>query len=173
MGMNSIQNNLGYHQSKEINPVQNHPKQPAVNKATAEGTDNLPHDEYISSEKVTDKPSGLYRVVPDENGNPKVIYDDPKKVKENESQSDNAVRPKKAQADNPDNKSEKCTANTDKVDSEIEKLKEEQKQLKQQIQSAAGDDKKVKELEQKLANIENELKQKDNDAYRRQNASFS
>ena len=38
----------------------------------------IPKDEYISSEKSGSKPSGLYRLGQDENGNPKVMYDDPK-----------------------------------------------------------------------------------------------
>ena len=36
-------------------------------------------DEYISSEKAGNKPSGLYHMGQDADGNPKVIYDDPKK----------------------------------------------------------------------------------------------
>lgn len=105
----------------------------------------IPHDEYISSEKLSAKPSGLYQVGQDENGNRKVFYDNP----------------------------EKCTANTDKVDREIKKLKEKQKQLEQQIKSASGDEKKVKELEQKLEQVKSELSQKDNDTYRRQNAQVN
>lgn len=37
-------------------------------------------DEYISSEKSGSKPSGLYRLRQDENGNLKVMYDDPKRA---------------------------------------------------------------------------------------------
>ena len=37
-------------------------------------------DEYISSEQSGSRPSGLYHMGKDENGNPKVLYDDPKKV---------------------------------------------------------------------------------------------
>ena len=40
----------------------------------------IPKDEYISSEKSGSKPSGLYRLGQDENGNPKVMYDDPKRA---------------------------------------------------------------------------------------------
>ena len=40
----------------------------------------VPKDEYISNEKSGSKPSGLYRLGQDENGNPKVMYDDPKRV---------------------------------------------------------------------------------------------
>ncbi|MDE5864339.1 MAG: hypothetical protein K2H34_08335 [Lachnospiraceae bacterium] len=108
----------------------------------------VPHDEYINSEKSDAKPNGLYRIGQDENGKRKVFFDDPEKT------------------------AEKCTANTDKVDREIKKLKEKQQQLEQQIKSASGDEEKVRVLEKKLAQVEMELGQKDNDAYRRQNASF-
>ena len=116
----------------------------------------VPKDEYISSEKSGNKPSGLYRMGQDENGNPKVLYDDPKKVQKKSATG----------------KAEECTTNTDAVDREIEKLKEEKRQLEQQIQ-AETDDEKVKELEKKLAQVEVELNQKNNDTYRRQNAVVS
>lgn len=113
---------------------------------------SVPKDEYISSEKSGEKPSGLYRLGQDENGNKKLIYDAPDKA---------------------GNAKEKCIANTDQVDREIEKLKEKKKELEQQIRAAFGDEEKIKELEKKLADIENELSQKDNDTYRRQNASVT
>ena len=124
----------------------------------------VPKDEYISSEKSGSKPSGLYRLGQDENGNPKVMYDDPKRVAKAKD-----VQPK----EEPAKKAEKCTTNTDNVDRKIEKLKEEKKQLEQQIKAAAGDKEKVKVLEKKLAQIEGQLSQKDNDTYRRQNAVIS
>lgn len=120
----------------------------------------IPKDEYISSEKSGSKPSGLYRLGQDESGNPKVLYDDPKKATAQ-------------QKDEPAKKAEECTTNTDNVDREIEKLKEDKKQLEQQIKAAAGDEEKIKELEKKLTQIEGELSQKDNDTYRRQNAVIS
>lgn len=124
----------------------------------------VPKDEYISSEKSGSKPSGLYRLGQDENGNPKVMYDDPKRVAKAKD-----VQPK----EEPVKKAEKCTTNTDNVDREIEKLKEDKKQLEQQIKAAAGDKEKVKVLEKKLVQIEGQLSQKDNDTYRRQNAVIS
>ena len=124
----------------------------------------IPKDEYISSEKSGSKPSGLYRLGQDENGNPKVMYDDPKRVAKAKD-----VQPK----EEPAKTAEKCTTNTDNVDREIEKLKEEKKQLEQQIKAAAGDKEKVKVLEKKLAQIEGKLSQKDNDTYRRKNAVIS
>ena len=108
----------------------------------------VPCDAYASSKKTGEKPSGLYQLGQDENGNRKVFFDDPKKSEE------------------------KCVGNTDKVDREIQKLKEKRQQLEQQIQTAAGDEPKVRELEKKLAQVEAELRQKDNDTYRRQNSSF-
>ena len=124
----------------------------------------IPKDEYISSEKSSSKPSGLYRLGQDENGNLKVMYDDPKRAAKAKD-----VQPK----EEPAKKAEKCTTNTDNVDREIEKLKEEKKQLEQQIKAAAGDKEKAKVLEKKLAQIEGQLSQKDNDTYRRQNAVIS
>ena len=103
----------------------------------------IPKDEYISSEKSGSKPSGLYRLGQDENGNPKVMYDDPKRAAKAKD-----VQPK----EEPAKKAEKCTTNT---------------------KAAAGDKEKVKVLEKKLAQIEGKLSQKDNDAYRRQNAVIS
>jgi len=122
----------------------------------------IPKDEYISSEKSGEKPGGLYRIGRNDEGNPKVIYDAPDKVKKN-AQS----------AEEPEKTAEETTTNTDKVDREIKQLKEEKKQLELQLKAAADDAEKTKELEQKIAQIENELSQKDNDTYRRQNAVIS
>ena len=128
----------------------------------------VPKDEYISSGQSGSRPSGLYHMGKDENGNPKVLYDDPKKA----SGADKKEQPKVG-ADRPEEDAEKCTTNTDKVDREIKKLKEQKQQLEQQIKEAAGDEEKVKALEKKLSQIESELSQKDNDTYRRQNAVIS
>lgn len=43
----------------------------------------IPKDEYISSEKSGEKSSGLYRIGQDEEGNSKVIFDDPEKANKN------------------------------------------------------------------------------------------
>jgi ABC-type phosphate transport system auxiliary subunit len=139
---------------------------PEVNKTDKSENDTsvnkIPQDEYISSEKAGNRPSGLYGLAQDENGNRKIVYDDPHKK---DRAASDGVKP----ADG-DDKEEKCTTNTDSVDKEIEKLKEEKKQIEQQIRSANGDEEKKKELERKLEQIENELSQKDTDSYRRQNA---
>lgn len=128
----------------------------------------VPRDEYISSEKSGGKPTGLYRVGQDEDGNPKVFFDDPGKSKNAEGKEQPEVNEGK-----PGKASEKCLANTDKVDREIKQLREKLRQLQQQIASASGDEAKVKDLEQKLAQVEQELSRKDNDAYRRSHTSFT
>ncbi len=136
-----------------------------------------PQDEYISSEKSGQKPTGLYRLGQDEKGNRKLFFDDPKAghAKEQEKRSEKSEDGKapKVGGDSQGKPAEKCVTNTDKVDREIKKLKEKKQQLEQKIQSASGDEKKIRELEKKLAQVENELSQKDNDTYRRQNASVS
>lgn len=109
-----------------------------------------PKDEYIGSEK-SEKPTGLYHLGRDEEGNQKVYFDAPRK---SETSGE-----------------EKCTTNTDKVEREIRKLKEEAKALKQQIKSS--DEEEKKRLMSKLAQVETELSQKDNDGYRKANASVS
>lgn len=127
-----------------------------------------PKDEYISSEKSGVKFTGLYRIGQDEDGKRKIFFNNPKKsgnadgkeqLKVNEGYSEESVK--------------KGTMDTGKADREIKRLKEKRQQLEQQIRSASGDQEKVRELEKKLAQVESELSQKDNDAYRRQNASFS
>ena len=95
-------------------------------------------DEYISSEKSGNKPSGLYRMGQDENGNPKVLYDDPKKAEKRSATS----------------KAEECTTNTDAIDREIEKLKEEEKlyrfALRLQKMQLKLEKKRLKEEKRKL-----------------------
>ncbi len=129
---------------------------------------SVPKDEYISSGESGSRSSGLYRMGKDENGNPKVMYDNPKKS----GGADGKEQPRVG-ADGREDDDEECTANTDKVDREIKKLKEQKQKLEQQIKAASKDEEKVKELEKKLSRIEGELSQKDNDTYRRQNAVIS
>ncbi len=126
------------------------------------------HDEYISSEKSAPEPSGLYRLGEDENGERKILFDDPSKA----DGAGEKAGPK-VNAGEPDKSEESCTGNTDQVDQEIRKLKEKKQQLEQQIQAASGDEEKVRELEKKLAQVDRELSRKDTDAYRRQHTVFS
>lgn len=147
MGIDAVQSNSMYQtvqntKAKQISQTQQTPEEDKANGQTEEQA--VPHDEYVSSEK--EEPVGLYKVVPDENGNPKIKFD---------------------------KKTEQCTTNTDAVDREIKKLREKKEQLEQQIKAASDDPEKTRELERKLADVEMELNQKDNDAYRRQHAVVS
>ena len=125
-----------------------------------------PRDEYISSEKSGQKPTGLYRVGQDENGSRKIFFDDPKAGHANgkddrSEESEDGKAPKvypsghpamqnpdgagelpshKAGGDSQGKPEEKCVTNTDKVDREIKMLKEKKQQLKQQIQSVSGNE---------------------------------
>ena len=125
-------------------------------------------DEYVP--EGTKEPSGLYYLGKDENGQPKIYFDDPE-------QDEGADSPEPKAADAPKEKAggkkaEICTGNTDQVDREIERLKKEKEQLERRINSET-DEVKRKELESKLSQVENELRQKDNDTYRRQHTVFS
>lgn len=153
--------------AEQIKPEQLQTRKVQENKE-ADDKNPVSQDEYIRSEKSAAKPTGLYRLEQDENGNPKVLFDDPKKTSGTDKKGQS-----KTNSDIPEKSAEKCTANTDKAEREIEKLKEKKQQLEKQIQSASGNEKKVRKLERKLAQIENELSQKDNDTYRRQNAEIS
>ena len=125
-------------------------------------------DEYVPEEKR--EPSGRYYLGKDENGQPKIYFDDPE-------QDEGAGGPEAKAADAPKEKAggkkaETCTGNTDQVDREIKRLKKKKEQLERQINSETDETKK-KELESKLSQVENELRQKDNDAYRRQHTVFA
>lgn len=143
-----------------------------------------PKDEYISNEQSGSRPSGLYHMGKDENGKPKVLYDDPKKfgdadrngesgVRANSPEKDKKAEQLKTKSDSRDDDAEEVTGNTDAVDREIEKLRKQKQQLEQQIKAASGNEEKARELEKKLAQIESELNQKDNDTYRRQHTVFT
>ena len=119
-------------------------------------------DEYLPEQRRD--PSGRYWPGRDEDNKPKIYFDAPEQEKAPETAGAN----KKPDGD----KAESCTCNTDKVDREIEKLKQKLERLEQQY-NAETDAAKRRELEQKLAQVKSELSQKDNDAYRRQHASFS
>ena len=116
--------------------------------APAAGRQPVPdYDEYIPEDPAAKQTAGIYQVVPDEDGNPRLQFDGPP----------------------PDSRAESCTTNTDRVDLEIKQLNAEKEQLEQQI-NAAADLQKAEELKKQLAQVEQELRQKDNDAYRRQHA---
>ena len=132
-------------------------------------------DEYIPEEPK--EPSGRYWMGKDEDGQPKIYFDDPERAADAPKQPEGA--PEKPNADEePDpagqgakgpegKKDEVWEGNSDKVDREIEKLKKKQQELAQQLNTET-DEAKIKELERQLSQVEQELRQKDNDAYRRQ-----
>ena len=105
------------------------------------------YDTYISEDKSVQRSAGIYRLSHNEDGAPKIEFDRPEEAEE-------------------------TTTNTDAVDQEIQALKKKREQLEQQL-SAAADPAEAERLEQQLAQTESELRQKDNDAYRRQNAVIS
>ena len=135
-------------------------------------------DEYVPEEPQ--EPSGRYWMGKDEDGQPKIYFDDPERAADAPRQPEDAPEaeePKQAGqgAKGPEgkkNKDETWECNTDKVDREIEKLKKKQQELEQRLNTEI-DEAKIKELEHQLAQVEQELKQKDNDTYRRQNAAYT
>ena len=143
-------------------------------------------DEYVRSEPQ--EPSGRYWMGKDEDGQPKIYFDDPERAADAPKQPESAPDAKKPDADAPEepdpagqgakgpegkkDKDETWECNTDKVDREIEKLKKKQQELEQRL-GTETDEAKIKDLERQLSQVEQELKQKDNDTYRKQNASFT
>ena len=135
-------------------------------------------DEYVPEEPQ--EPSGRYWMGKDEDGQPKIYFDDPERAADGPKQPEDAPEaeePKQAGqgAKGPEGKKDKdetWECNTDKVDREIEKLKKKQQELEQRLNTEI-DEAKIKELEHQLAQVEQELKQKDNDTYRRQNAAYT
>ena len=150
---------------------------PKVQKPEEEGRPLKPvMDEYIPEEPQ--EPSGRYWMGKDEDGQPKIYFDDPERAADAPRQPEDAPEaeePKQAGqgAKGPEgkkNKDETWECNTDKVDREIEKLKKKQQELEQRLNSET-DEAKIKDLEHQLAQVERELKQKDNDTYRRQHTT--
>ena len=115
-------------------------------------------DEYVPEDKSVKRSAGLYRMTHDGDGSPRIAFTPP----------EDAGAPEKSASGR---EAETTTVNTDKVDREIEALKEEQRQLKRQL--SAADPREAEALNRQLAQVERELRQKDNDAYRRQNAVVS
>ena len=135
-------------------------------------------DKYVPEEKR--EPSGLYWMGQDENGQPKVYFDDPERSADGPRSPEERPAPGPAEGKGPEapgekapgKKAERCTGSTDQVDREIERLKRKREELEQQI-STEPDEVKAKALERKLAQVERELSRKDSDAYRRRHTVFS
>lgn len=143
-------------------------------------------DEYVRSEPQ--EPSGRYWMGKDEDGQPKIYFDDSERAADAPKQPESTPDAKKHDTDaseEPDpagqgakgperkkDKEETWECNTNQVDREIEKLKKKQQELEQRLNTET-DEAKIKDLERQLSQVEQELKQKDNDTYRKQNASFT
>lgn len=149
-------------------------------------------DEYIPSVDKPEKGSGVYRLEKDENGNKKVTVDRPatedgqteeqaeSQVKNEESsepagkQQEGGDKPMKSGgAPKSDDEDTLTTVSTDSVDAEIKKLKKRRTQLQKQLQNAQGDEDQRKSIEKQLAQVNSEIASKDNDAYRKQNATYT
>lgn len=115
-------------------------------------------DEYIQSEPQ--EPSGRYWVDRDEDGQPRVVFDDPA--------ADTPEGPEKKSGE----EEERWACDTGRVDREIEALKRRQQELRQRL-NTESDEARRSALERQLSQVERELKQKDSDAYRRQHADFT
>ncbi len=107
-------------------------------------------DEYVPGEEK--EPIGLYRVLPDEEGNPRVALD--------------GEKPK-----SDDSESNTTTANTDEVDREIKALRDKAQALRQKLRSA--DESTAADIGRELEKVTAELARKDSDEYRRQNTVFT
>ena len=131
-------------------------------------------DEYVPEEPQ--EPSGRYWMGRDEDGQPKIYFDDPERAANAPKQSEDTPK-----AEEPDpagqgvkgpegDKDEVWEGNSGKVDREIEKLKKKRQELEQRLNTET-DEARIKDLERQLAQVERELKQKDNDTYRRQHTT--
>lgn len=151
-----------------------------------------PRDEYIPSDDKIETSSGLYQLKKDGNGRQKIVVDSPVSSEKKEQavvagkKKSDANLPKAVSKQNKDGdktndpvksedkkKDTKLTVNTDKVDAEIEKLKEKKQQIVQKLENVKDNEEKRKILEMQLLQIESELSAKDNDAYRKQNATYT
>lgn len=155
----------------ELISISSSPARPAVSAAGVkeppqtgrpDGPRKPDMDKYVPEEKQ--QPSGRYWPGRDEEGSPRIYFDDPGKE---EGAPGPAEEPEKS------GKEEKrCSCSTDKADREIERLKKQKKELERQIR-AESDGARLKDLKGQLAQVERELRQKDSGAYRRQHAQFT
>ena len=88
----------------------------------------------------------------DEDGKPKIYFDDPERAEDAPDASDASDRDKSAEGpekSGSDKNGQSCTCNTDKVDREIEKLKKQKQELEQQI-NRETDESKIEDLKAKF-----------------------
>lgn len=128
--------------------------------------------------------AGLYRKAKDQDGNPTLRFDDPKKAAEETgeetpakaeqaAEEEKAEKEEKAAEEKEKEKAETrtTTINTDRVDREIKELREKIEDASQELRTAIGEE--AEELEQKLLLDKIELRLKDNDTYRRAHSQVS
>ena len=128
-------------------------------------------DQYVPEEAHT--PCGLYWVGKDEDGSPRIFFDDPEpKTADTPPEDEKSTPPGGPEKPASGRGEEKCTCDTSKVDREIEQLKKRREQLESRLRTET-DEARVRELERQLAPVDRELSQKDNDAYRRGHSQFS
>lgn len=143
-------------------------------------------DEYVPEEPR--EPSGRYWMGRDENGQPKIYFDNPEQSSEAPKQPEGVPEagkpdaPQREEPDSPDQDAkgpeqkeepeELWQCDTGKVDREIEQLKKKRQELEQQLHTETGEA-GIKDLNRQLAQVEQELKQKDNDTYRKQHAAYT
>lgn len=143
-------------------------------------------DEYVPEGEKKRESYGRYWLGKDEDGGPKIYFDDPEAAEdapaspeaagtpeEEDPEKDGEAKvPGKAAPPDKGGKEEKCVGNTDAVDREIKRLKEKKETLEAKLDRET-DGTRREALERQLAQVENELRQKDNDAYRRQHTVFT
>ena len=127
-------------------------------------------DEYTPEEART--PCGLYWMGRDEDGSPRIFFDDPAPKAAPLPEDKSAPAPEGPEQPASGRGEEKCTCDTGKVDREIRQLKKRREQLESRLRTET-DETRARELERQLAQVDRELAQKDNDTYRRQRADFS
>lgn len=133
-------------------------------------------DEYVPEGEKKREPYGRYWLGKDEDGGPKICFDDPEAAgtpkAEDPEKDEEPKAPGKAAPPDKSGKEEKCRGSTDAVDREIKRLKEKKEKLEARLDRET-DGTRREALERQLAQVENELRQKDNDAYRRQHSTFT
>lgn len=133
-------------------------------------------DEYVPEGEKKREPYGRYWLGKDEDGSPKIYFEDPEAAGtpegEDPKKDEEPKAPGKAAPPDRIGKEEKCRGSTDAVDREIKRLKEKKEKLEAKLGREA-DGTRREALERQLAQVENELRQKDNDAYRRRHSTFT
>ncbi len=127
-------------------------------------------DRYAPQEKG--ETAGLYRLAKDEEGNPVILFDDPKAAeKEKAAREEEAAEAEEKKAEEEKAQESATTIDTDRVDREIEELKEQVEELEQRL-NLGGSLVDAEEVQQELTFAKIELHLKDNDTYRRANAQI-